>query len=186
MAVKNNALNKKIVLIDTLTFILGVVLLIAVKICCEFLGDSLPVRIIFSVIAISVSIISFIMSYKKCLKNVNGFNVLICILMFLLFYIVYMLPVFGFLGVKGSNNSICLMFECTFGVKYITYFAYVLKSKSRNDMYKISNKALNRKTDYYKIIVVFAVILYVFAIIGTLINTFYPCIDMSTIYQLYI
>lgn len=186
MALKN-VINTKIALIDVLTFILGVALLIAVKICYKTYGNNLPISIIFSVCSIAASIISVIILYKDGLKKVSGLNILICIFMFLLFYVVYMLPIFGFLGVKGPNNSICWLFEFTFGVKYITYFAYVLKSKSRNDIYHINKKkALNRKSDYYKIIIIIAMIVYAGAIIGTLINTFYPFIDMSIIYQMYV
>lgn len=97
-----------------------------------------------------------------------------------------MLPRLEFLGVKGLNNSVCWLFEFTFGVKYIMCFAYLLKLRSRNSIYNINKKAINRKFDYYKIIIVFAMIVYVSAIIGTLINTFYLCVDMSIIYQMYV
>ncbi len=186
MSSKKSVINKRIAVIDVMTFAVCIILLILVKLCYIFVGNNLPISIIFSILAIGCSVISLAMPYKNDINHLNFVNILICIFLFVLLYVVYLLPIFGFLGVKGPNNSICWLFEFTFGVKYITYFAYVLKSKSINDIYNINKKALNRKPDYYKIIIIIAMIAYAGAIIGTLINTFYPCIDMSMIYQMYI
>lgn len=177
-------MNKRLIIIDTITFVIGIILLILTRLSYVFIGDNFVVTLIIAVLTIMTAIISMMFSYRESANDLNYMNDILCILYFILLYAVYLLPVFNFVGQKGVNNSVCAAFEFLFGAKFLVYFSFILKSKNINAKYNIGKNALTGTNNYYKIFIVLGMIGFVGGIICVIINTVLPAIDMSMPYQM--
>lgn len=177
-------MNKKLIIIDTITFAVSIVFLIFTRLSYIFIGDNFVVTLIIAALTIITAIASMLYSYRKHTNDLGYINVIQCVLYFILLYIVYILPVFDFIGQKGVNNSVCIAFEFLFGAKYLIYFGYVIKSKNMKLMYNIGKNALTGTKDYYKFFLVLGTVGFVGGIISVIVNTVLPAIDMSIPYQM--
>lgn len=182
---------KKLLIIDIISFISSIILLILVKLCYIFTANNLPVSITLTTLAIVIAIVNMLFLYKND-KNKNdkkcpiSINIILCIIFFLLLYIIYTLPIFDFIGQKGVNNSVCLVFECLFGSKFLIYLSYVLKSKSVNISFSLNKNSFNLAQNYYKFFSTLGIFVFIGGIIGAIFNIFIPAIDMSVPYQMMI
>lgn len=179
-------MNKKLLFIDIISFIASIILLIFIKISYIFTKNNLAITIVFATLSIMVTIASMLFSYRNHINDLNYINILLCVIFFLLLYIIYNLPFFNFVSQKGVNNSVCLVFEFLFGGKYLIYFSYVLKSKSRNEIYNINKKSLNSTKKYYKFFSILGMYVFIAGIIVAIFNTIIPVIDISVLYQMII
>lgn len=177
-------MNKRLLIIDTITFAIGIILLIFTRLSYVFIGDNFAITLIIAVLTIMIVIISMIFSYRENAKGLNYMNEIWCILYFILLYAVYLLRVFDFVGQKGVNNSVCAAFMFLFGAKHLVYLGFILKSKNISVKYNISKNALTGTKNYYKFFVALGMIGLAGGIICVIINTVLPAIDMSMPYQM--
>ena len=179
-------MNKKILVIDIISFISSIILFIFIKLSYTFIDNNFATTIVFATISIIVTIASMLFSYRNHINDLNYMNIILCVIFCLLLYIIYNLPFFNFVGQKGVNNSVCLVFEFLFGGKYLIYFSYVLKSKSRNEIYNINKKSLNSTKKYYKFFSILGMYVFIAGIIVAIFNAVIPVIDVSVLYQMII
>lgn len=177
-------MNKRLLIIDTITFAIGIILLIFTRLSYVFIGDNFAITLIIAVLTIMIVIISMMFSYRDNAKGLNYMNDILCILYFVLLYTVYILPVFDFVGQKGVNNSVCAAFEFLFGAKHLVYLGFILKSKNKKVMYNINKSALTSTKNYFKFFIALGMFGLAGGIICVIINTVLPVIDMSMPYQM--
>ncbi len=178
-------MNRKILIIDLISFISGITLFALLKLCFTFIGNNLFINILFIILTTTIAIVSMILSYKSDIEHINSINLIICITFTILIYVIYNLHFWGFVDHIGINNSICLILFFMFGGKYLIYLSRIIKSKSYAKAYYIGKNSLKAKTNnYYKFISVLGMSVFVGGILLAIINMFIPVIDISMLYQL--
>lgn len=179
-------MNKKLLLIDAISFIIGVILLILLKLLYIVSTDSTVTTVSFVILSVTVAIISMLFVYANRFKGAGVINIISGVAFLILFYVIYLIPFFGFIGVKGVHNSICLAFMFLFGAKFAIYVYFFIKEKV--GIIHKSYKTINSKNqfNFYKIIGVFGICFFCAGIFGAIFNAFMPVIDMSIPYRMLI
>lgn len=181
-------MNKKILKIDGISFIISIVLLLAARLCYSFVGANMVIDMLLCFVSILLVILIMIITYKSDVENVNYINILFAIAGLVLFNVVYILPFWRFTGQKGVNNSIYLIFVFFFGAKYLIYLAYTLKSKTqnmptslnKNPSFRVGRKyPMSSSKVFYKLFIFMGMFIFVYSIIAAIINTFLPVVDIS-------
>ena len=173
-------MNKKIMILDTLSFGVGVLLLFLIKCFYYFFGNNIISNVLFGLSSIAIVLIIMLFTYRLDIVNVNMLNFLYAIACFLLFFLIYSLPFWGFIGQRGANNGVLIIFLFMFGAKYLLYLSKILRNRSRNVSLNIQGKTLNSSKNYYKIISVYAWILLFGSIVLVFVNVFYPLSEMGS------
>ncbi len=174
-------MNKKLLKFDTLFLGVGIILYILISISNSIFGNyNLIVSIIFTGLSIATAIFFMVISYKN-VETVNFLNIVIPIICFVVLFIIYFIPMFGFVESKGVHNGISILLEFSFGARYLICLSYFLKFRSRNVMLNISKNALNSTYNPYKFIYYFAIFLFVISIIAAIFNAFCHVIYIGSI-----
>lgn len=175
-------INKKLLLQDIIVFIFGFLLMLIYSLIFRN-ENTIFVRTVFTFLSIIVSVYSLYISYKNVCNKSFLYTIfpLIC---FCLFYVIYLLPCFGFIGHIGANNNICMIFEFMFGAKFVINISYFLNAKLACKKVIVKNRVLHNRYDYSKLFRYFGIICFCVGIAEAIINIFINKIDMSTPYQL--
>lgn len=119
------------------------------------------------------------LTYKNDISSVNIINFFVAIFCFILIFIIYSIPFWGFIGIKGANNGLIIIFMFMYGAKYLIYLSKLLENKSRNVLIYNNEKTLKSTKKYYKIISLYAWILLLASIFLESINIFFPISEIG-------
>lgn len=184
---------KKDLYYDIVIFMLGIVSLIIVKFLIS-LGiatmDNYITNVVIAVILIIFLILNIIICGRE--KNIRNalLNGIIVFILFIIYYIVYCLPIFSFVGCKGVNNTVCLTFLLLLATRSTYYRLLVLRAKVEDVSHKSRllqsgiNTLNNTKYNYeLKILPCFIFIGFIFSIVLVIVNTIFNEFDISIFYQ---
>lgn len=172
-------MNKRIMILDTLSFCIGALLLLLIKCFYSFFGNNNISNVLFGLSSVAIVLVIMLITYRLDIVNVNMLNFFYAIACFLLFFLLYSLPFWGFIGQRGANNSVLIIFMFMFGAKYLLYLSKILRNRSRNVSLNIQGNTLNSSKNFFKIISVYAWILLFASIVLVFVNTFYPVAEMG-------
>lgn len=183
-------LNKKLLLIDLLTLCGTLIMYVICAVTNNIFGIyNLAINITLCFLAVAMSVCSILFSYyKKSNKNeVSFINFIVPVIFFIIAFLIYFLPAFGFVGNKGINNSICFLMTFTLGVRYLLVLSQLIKLRSINIAVKTPKNSINGSKDIYNNIhyffKYFAVFLFVVAVLVAIINCFFLFMDLSNVFN---
>ncbi len=180
--------NKALLLNDFIIFCGMLILYTITAISNNIFGiHNIAVNLVICLLAVAFSVCTIFYPYYKKMYTykVSIINLISPLILGIIAFIIYYLPVFKFIDNRGINNSVCLIMFASFGTKCYFIISELLKIKQN----EYAQNALNKPTNYflkgyrysYKFYKYFALILYSAAIIFSIINAILMLIDFSDI-----
>lgn len=177
---------KKYLCYDIVTFILGVLFLTVAKLLISYgisTDSSYVINAIISCILIAFLVFNIYVANKKEQYKSSVANIVLSAVIFVLYYLIYSLPIFDFVGNKGINNTIGITFLFILGTRIHYNISSFFKFRSRSEMYGIKPNALNYTRNYYKIFNYLGNYVLVGSIIIVIINTIFNVIVIPSLFN---
>ena len=185
--------NKKLFVTDICLFFISLFFFLIFSIGRNYFTNT-TIQVCISFICVLSVILMMIFQYRKINRKINSIrimNAFIPLALSIALYILYHLPVFGFIGTTGIQNGICGLFVFTL----FSRFAFNLSEFLRiNYGYTVTPSNLRANiegrgaiTGAYviaKILKVYAIFVFVGGIAIAMFNAFFSVIDMSVPYQM--
>lgn len=134
-------MNKKLLVIDIISFLLGLILFCIVQLMMSFNPQLLTnniVLILFAIVLIVFGVCTMIISYKNNNEKVTISNLALHILLALVFYGFYSIPTLGFVDFYGLGFSILIVFMGLFTSRFVFSLSNYLKEHKTQKEIKTS------------------------------------------------
>ena len=171
-------MNKKILIVDVVTFAINMLLFVLLRISTSFIGNRMFEAIIFGLLSLATAFVTTYIIWKKYAQNVEKGNVAVAVSLLIAVVLIYPLPFWGFLGNSGTNVAVNLAFIFTYFGRIWIYVSYLIRKRSRNVSYNIGNNSLASTKNYYKIIAYYGIGVMAVCSLFVIINMFIPLPDI--------
>lgn len=129
------------------------------------------INIIFIALTILISVAALLIHSSKTKKFAGVIDIMISVALVVLNIVIYILPFWGFIGMKGANNAVGMVFTFVLYAMFLIEISIYLKRKDEERTHKIlrnqkSNGARCYAGQLFKCIAVFLVVMsFIFAVL---------------------
>ncbi len=182
-------MNKKLLIIDILTFVLGIILLSVVQLMMAFNPELLTNRIVLISFAVGLIVVgAFIMlfSYKDNTDKISVGNFVLHLVFGVVIYILYSIPGFAFYWYYGVGNSVCIAFLGIYLSRYAFSFSRFLEANKKVSLVEskpyVKLKPMyskNMPNELHETMKIFGFIVLLVCTIALIYNTINPCFNIA-------
>lgn len=177
-------MNKKLLITDIFTFLLGIVLLCVVQLMMQFnptLLTNRTVLILFAVFIIVYGAFIIITSYKNNIENISIANYILPIILAIVFYIFYSIPSLEFADFNGVGNSVSIAFFGIFCSRYAFSHSVYLKNHKKaksttHNSITLKTYSKNMPSEADETMNIVGYVILIVCVLALIYNTFDPCI----------
>ncbi len=184
-------INKNIFVTDICLFFFSLFFFLMCSIWRNYFTNlPMTIQVCISLICALSIILIMIFQYRK-INSISIINALIPFILAIALYILYHLPLFGFIGTTGIQNGICGLFVFSLFSRFVLNLSEFLKI---NYGYTITPSNLRANTQgrgtitgayvIAKILRIYAICIFVGGIAIAMFNAFFSVIDFSIPYQM--
>lgn len=177
-------INKKLLIVKLLYMLSGAIFLIIISFLSKLqiiYSNSYVINTVITSIIISITVFVIIIYNKMRTPEVHIADLVLSFILPFILLVIYRIPVFGFLGQKGVNNSIMIVYFFSLYAFFVYDLSLMIGKRYRNSQKKIGNSATG-KFYFHKIIKYFATCIVILALIFAIINIFIPKFDFSDLF----